>query len=144
VINNVRLFMGPTRNATRYGNDGDKVHKGSSILLVINDTRLALFICSKVFLEMGDGSGLCEKAVLSSLNMAIGRLEEAAVPTEDFILRVAGEMAKGRRTIYDGMIVSADINYDERASHIHRAEDDTRMRAIGDSGHDGKKIKARG
>jgi hypothetical protein len=93
---------------------------------------------------MGDGGWLCEEASFSALDVTIGGLEEAAVPAEDFVLRVAREMTKGGGTIYDGVIVSADINYNERAGHIDRAEDDTRMRAIGDPGHDGKKIEARG
>jgi len=133
MVDDIRVLVREARDTTKDGNDGDKVDEGSAIFLVIEYTSLALLISAEVLLEMGHSRLVSKVACVSPEHVAVGGLEEATVAANDLVLRVASKTAEGWGAVDNGMIESADINDDERACKIDRAEMDTRMRAIGDA-----------
>jgi hypothetical protein len=144
VVDHIRLFVGSARRTAKNRNDGNKVNEGGSILLVIDYARLTLLISAQVLFQVGNGGLVCKVACLATLDLAIGSLEKTTVSAQNFMLGIACETAEGWGAINDRVVESADINDDEGACEIHRAEDDTRMRAIGNSGENREKIKTRG
>jgi len=144
VVDDVGVLVGETCEAAEDGDDGDEVDKGGAVLPVVEDGGLALLVGGEVLLEVGDGGGVGEEAGLSAVDEAGGGLEEAAVAAEDLVLGVAGEAAEGRGAVDDRVVKSADVDDDERAREVDRAEVDTRMGAVGDAGEDGEEVEAGG
>jgi hypothetical protein len=86
VISNVGLLVRGARDATKDGDNGDKVYESSAVFLVIYYTSLAFLIGAKILFKVHNGGVIGEAACIPTLNLAVWGLEETAISTKNFLL----------------------------------------------------------
>jgi hypothetical protein len=81
--------------------------------------------------------------MLSFRDAAARCLEETTVTTKDLVLVVPRHTIEGRRSIYNGAVVSPHVHHDEGTRHINRSEIDGRILSIGDADENREEVESR-
>jgi hypothetical protein len=131
--------------ATANRNDSYEITECTGIASIVDDADLALFICSEHFSHVFYPFAIGIDALIATTNTDRGRsLEEAAVATENLVLGIACKAAEGGGAVYDGMVVPANVNDDERASEVYRSKGNAGIWTGSNASENGEEIKARG
>jgi hypothetical protein len=111
---------------TANGNYSHQIAKCTGIASIIDDADLALLIGSEHLPHVFYAFAIGVDALITTTNTDTWRsLEEATVTTENLVLRITCEATEGRGAVYDRVVMSANVNDNERASKIHRTESNT-------------------